>query len=124
MFGRLVYLSSLRDNNTGRYEHHGLTLVFGNEDSERALEKSHLQAFGEWLGFNLEQQKADLELYLSALMDNKRVILETWIRLAPYRNLIPTQSREIERSLFYADFETLLKLLKNEYGVSAADLDA
>ena len=31
VFGRLVYVSSLRNSNNGRYEHHGLTLVYGEE---------------------------------------------------------------------------------------------
>ena len=29
LFGRLVYLSSLRDSNSGAYEHYGLAKVFG-----------------------------------------------------------------------------------------------
>ena len=29
VFGRLVYLASLRNANNGRYEHHGLALVLG-----------------------------------------------------------------------------------------------
>src|SRR5579864_8729114 len=64
VFGRLVYLSSLRNQNTGAYEHHGLALVFGPEESNRALKKSHSQAFAEWLSFDIEQQKADLDLYI------------------------------------------------------------
>jgi hypothetical protein len=121
VFGRLVYLASLRDPNTGRFEHAGLALVFGEAEADRALRSSHSQTFSEWLCFNLEQQKADLDLYLSALLDNKRMIVETWSRLMPYRNLIPSSATKAEVDLYLADFEALLALLRNEYGVADPD---
>lgn len=124
VFGRLVYLSSLRDPNTGSYEHHGLSLVFGEEEADRALRSSHSQTFSEWLCFNLEQQKADLDLYLAALLDNRRAIIQTWSRLAPYRNLVPASATKAELEVYLADFEALLKLLMNEHGVAAPDPDA
>src|SRR6476469_9642109 len=79
VFGRLVYLSSLRNLNTDTYEHHGFALMFGDDDSHRTLRQSHSQAFAEWLSYTLEQQKADLDLYLSVLGNNKRSIIEAWL---------------------------------------------
>ena len=124
IFGRLVYLSGLRDSNTGRYEHHGLAVVFGEEAADRALRESHEITFAEWLSFGLEHQKADLDLYLSQLTARRRRTVETWMRLRPYRNLIPTRAAEPERSLYLSDFEVMLELLKNEYGVADQDSDA
>ena len=124
VFGRLVYLSNLRNSNTGRYEHHGLALVFGEDEANRSLKKSHTQAFAEWLRFNLEQQKADLDLYLSGLYEDKRTILETWLKLAPYRNVIPSSVRGVARHLYLADLTALIDLLKNEYAVAVPDPDA
>jgi hypothetical protein len=63
VFGRLVYLSSLRSGTSGRYEHHGLAMTFGEEESHLALSASHQETFAAWLSFSLEQQKADLDLY-------------------------------------------------------------
>jgi hypothetical protein len=124
LFGRLVYLSSLRNSNTGNYEHHGLALVFGDAEADRTLRNSHEKAFGEWLNYELEHQKADLDLYLSSLGANKRNLLRIWQRLAPYRNLIPASARTADRTLYITDLETLLALLMNEYGVAARDPDA
>ena len=59
-FGRLIYLASLRDQNTGSYQHHGLAQLFGAEETDQTLRQSHLLTFSEWLCFNLEQQKYDL----------------------------------------------------------------
>lgn len=116
-FGRLVYLSSLRDGNTGRYEHHGLALVFGEDDADRTMRRSHEEAFAEWLGFNLEQQKADLDLYFSEQGAGRATIVATWMRLASYRNLIPGSAESEQRRLYLRDLEAILMLLKNEYGV-------
>lgn len=123
-YGRLVYLSSLRDQNTGSYEHHGLAAIFGEEEAANALRRSHEAAFREWLGFDLEEQKADLDLYISQLPVPKRTVVETWARVCPHRNLIPAGTPAIERDLYLLDVETLLELLKNEYGVASPDPDA
>jgi hypothetical protein len=124
VFGRLVYLASLRNPNNGSYEHHGLALVFGEDEANKALKTSHAAVFAEWLSFNLEQQKADLDLYISALFEDKRVVIENWIRLAPYRNLLPASVRGVERRLYIADFTALLELFKAAYGVAVHDPDA
>ena len=113
VFGRLVYVSSLRNPNNGRYEHHGLALIFGEEDANKALKKSHIDIFNAWLTFSLDQQKADLDVYLSGLPDKRDVVLENWIKLAPYRNLIPGSVRGVERRLYISDLTALLGVLKN-----------
>ncbi len=124
VFGRLVYLSSLRNTNSDTYDHHGFALMFGEDESDRTLRQSHVAAFAEWLRYSLEEQKADLGLYLSALGSDKKMIVEAWLRLTPYRHLIPSSARQAERQLYLSDLETLLRLLKNEYGVSVSDPDA
>ena len=121
VFGRLVYLSSLRNPVTGKYEHHGLSLTFGADDAIRALRKSHVQAFAEWLSFDLERQKADLDLYLSTMLEDRRAIVETWLSVRTYRTFIPASAKTVERRLYTADIEALIALLKNEHGVAGPD---
>lgn len=124
VFGRLVYLASLRNSNNGSYEHYGLALVFGEDEANRALKDSHSTVFAEWLTFNLEQQKADLDLYLAGLFEDRRVVIETWVRLAPYQNLIPASIRSVERRLYINDLTALIELFRNVYAVAAPDPDA
>ena len=124
VFGRLVYLASLRNSDTGQYEHYGLAQAFGDEEADRALRESHLQSFNEWLCFPLERQKADLDEYLSSLDTEPRRVIETWIRLSPYRHLPPSATREVERRLYLTDLETILDLLRHEHGVACPDPDA
>ena len=119
LFGRLVYLSSLRDSNSGAYDHFGLAQIFGTKEADRTLRQSHTQAFSAWLNLNLEQQKNDLEDYLTGLEEDVDAILATWIRLAPYRNLIPARAREVERQLYLTDLEVVLELLKFDHDVAS-----
>ena len=121
LFGRLYYLASLKDPNSGSYEHYGLAQVFGAKEADRTLRQNHMQAFAAWLNLNLEQQKADLEDYLSGLEENIDAILANWIRLAPYRSLIPARAREVERQLYLNDFEIVLELLKFDHDVASPD---
>ena len=123
-FGRLVFLSTLRDPNTGSYAHYGFAQRVGEGVAEEALRESHGQCFSEWLNFSLEQQKADLDLYLSSISADKKTILETWIRTKPYRNLVPAKAMEVERKLYNSDVETLIELLMAVHGVASPDRDA
>lgn len=119
VFGRLDYLARLRDPNSGAYQHHGLAQVFGAEEADRALRESHLSSFQEWLAMSLEHQKTDLAVFFSGLLVERRTLIETWLRLAHYRNLIPAAVPEPERALFLADIEILLRALRNGPGDAA-----
>src|ERR1700722_5899908 len=67
LFGRLVYLSSLLSQNSGLYEHPALSQMFGEEQADETLRRSHARVFQDWLCLNLEQQKADLLEYLAEM---------------------------------------------------------
>ncbi|NWF85508.1 MAG: hypothetical protein HXY18_16965 [Bryobacteraceae bacterium] len=114
IYGRLVYLGRLRNTDTGRYEHHGLAAMFDEALADSALRESHLSSFRDWLNSDLEQQRADLELYLSEQPTSRRTLLETWLRLAPYRATIPAGASPADRDLFLGEFEALLRILLNE----------
>jgi hypothetical protein len=124
IFGRLFYLASLRNQNSGRYEHHGLALLFGSLEASRALKKSHRQTFKEWMAFNLEQQHADLELFFSEQPEDKRTILKAWEQLEPYRNVLPNTVKDVERKHFLSNLRAILRLFKNASGAWDSDPEA
>ena len=113
VFGRLAFLASLRNPNSGRYEHHGLALVFGKEEANQALKSSHSETFAEWLALNLSQQKSDLELYLSGLKEDRRTVLKAWEKLSTYRHVLPASVKGPERRLYLADLNALIEVLRN-----------
>jgi hypothetical protein len=107
-FGRLVFISSLRDALTGRYSHPPLSEIVGREITDRTLCHSHHEIFSEWLGFTLAQQKADLDEFLNASNGP--------LDLAHYRDIVPGTAHQVERQLYLTDLETLLELLRFERG--------
>jgi hypothetical protein len=124
VFGRLEYLSSLRNHHTGRYEHFGLEQRFGAECSDTTLRKSHERIFGDWIGFSLEAQKRELTEYLSGREESIAEILDSWLRVKPFTTWIPANARGAERELFLSDLDVLLELIRREHGVGAPDPDA
>jgi hypothetical protein len=124
VIGRLGYLSSLRNVNTGSYEHFGLAQRVGANEVDRILRRSHMSVFQEWLCFALETQKEELEEYFSGLEVDKREIISSWLMLEPWNTWVPGESRDVERKLFNADLAVILELLRVEYGVSSRDPDS
>lgn len=124
LFGRLVYLSSLRGGDTGVYEHAGLATLFGEREAHRALFRSHETVFAAWLNYSLERQKEDVDLYLSGLSVDRKSVISAWSRLSPYRNVFPESAQPFERALFLRDFEALLELFRDEFDVSLKRQDA
>jgi hypothetical protein len=124
VFGRLVYLGSLRDTNTGRYEHYGLSITYSTDGAHEVLRESHERTFEEWLSYSLQDQKADLDLYLSGLEGTKREIIEAWLALKPFPSALPSRVRKEDQQLFLSDLTILLEVLKAESGAVSPDPDA
>jgi hypothetical protein len=112
--GRLVYLATLRDVNSGTYRHHGLITAFGRDEAVRALRQSHQATFQSWLQLSLAEKNDDLREYLDALDDSQDEVAEYWLQSGAYRNYVPASALEAETELFCRDLEVLLELLKNE----------
>ena len=111
VFGRLVYLASLYERNSGKYRNSSLELYLNPEEAERVIRHSHHQVFSKWLAFSLAEQKEDLEQYLTGVGPPSEATRNV---THAYRQAIPAGAREIERQLYLADLETLLELLKAE----------
>ena len=120
-YGQMVYLAALRNPDSGRYEH------FGSDNSNdlsinHSLKQQHETSFREWIALPLEQKMADVELYLSSISRIDRAeIIDAWLRLTPYKNLVPAAIQGPERQKHISDFEAILGLFKNVYGVASPD---
>jgi hypothetical protein len=121
VYGRLSYLASLRDPNSGIYRHHGLAAMFGREESSRALRQSHQQAFAEWLKLSIKQKKLDLTEYFAGLDDSVRVIVDHLLTSQIYRAQIPAYARRMERELYCTDLEVLLETIRGGLSEGASD---
>lgn len=113
VYGRLSYLASLRDANSGLYRHHGLSALFGREESGKALRESHRSVFEEWLILPMAQKHEELLEYLRSLEDSPGLVLDRWIEQTVYRGLLPDGAREPEVELFSRDLDALLRTVRN-----------
>ena len=111
---RLVYLASLREEKTGRYDGSHLTELRGEADADLVLREIHEDVFGTWLSFSLEDQHEELKEHLELLRRENASGVEAWLTLAPYEALIPAQAGAAERELFQSDLELLLGTLKGK----------
>ena len=120
-FGRLAYIASLRDPNSGAYRHFGFSQRFSDKTVDKTIAHSHLNVFMDWLCLSLEQQKADLETYFSSVDGEREAVLANWRTWPPYMNWLPAQSRAADRELFQSDLEIVLDLITRDFGAASTD---
>lgn len=106
-FARLVYLSSLRDENSGTYRHYALEARHTPEQCHAALLACHREIFYAWLRTSLEEQRDELRSYLGTLDEDRTTVLTTWKKLEPFRLYVPAEATRGERELFLSDLRIL-----------------
>lgn len=119
-YGQLVYLAQLIDTNTGLYSHAG-TPSDNGRDTSVFWKRRHEAVFQFWVEMTLQRKMADLELYLSSLPADRSELIDTWLRLTPYKYLVPASIQGPERQKHESDLQAILGLLRNLYGVAAPD---
>lgn len=114
--GQLVYLSTLRNAVSGRYEHHGLSLVFGEEEAETAIRQSHRKVFLEWLSDGLAEKVTDVDSYLAATGEDVKLVINHWLRTAAWNAFLPATLAVAEKSLYGSDMRNVLTILSSRIG--------
>lgn len=112
-FGRLIYLASMRDYNTGQYYHDGLAKRFSEEAAAEALARCHREAFQLLLGCPLEEMVSELERYVLSTPAEADQLLDTWERLQPYRVAVPAQSSPVLAEFFTSNIKIALAVLRH-----------
>ncbi len=114
-YARLLYVSSLRDLSSGRYDHAGLAAIYPLEAVQQAMEMCHAELFLRVLESSLEQQERDLRFCLSHMgSDSLHETVQRWAGMEVYRVLVPDRVPEYLRELFFSNLRLLLELLGND----------
>src|SRR5438309_9960153 len=83
--GRLVYLASSRDLNTGRYSHDGLAFHFSENVACRAMAACHAEIFNRLVYCSLQDLIEELRSYVSSTAATTGDGWARWRQLRPYR---------------------------------------
>jgi hypothetical protein len=113
-YGRLMYLASLRDLSSGRYDHAGLNAVYSVDAVQEALEFCHREIFQKILETPLSLQEQDLRECLESMPDDLPATLAHWRKLEAYHILPPEDAADYLRELFFSNLRTLLEILESE----------
>lgn len=121
LFARLVYVASLRDLSSGRYEHAGLSALYPEEALQQALQTCHEQLFERVLETSLEAQQQDLRSCLAAMQGGLQESVDHWRRLESFRVLLPEQTPGYLKELFCSNLRALLEILQAEGSPAHSD---
>jgi hypothetical protein len=120
-FARLLYVASLRDLSSGRYEHQGLAALYPEEAVQQALQVCHEQIFERILETALSKQLEDLRSCLAAMEGGLAAVVSHWRQLEPYRVLIPEQAPDYLKELFLSNLRALLEILHEQCSTARSD---
>jgi hypothetical protein len=109
---RILYLSSLRDCNSGRYLHPQLSANLGIDEAHRALSACHDRIFLRLLTVPIAQYVLQLEEYIRYARIERNTILATWQSLEAYRATVPVRALPVYRDIFFLNVEVALLILE------------
>jgi hypothetical protein len=118
-YGRLIYVSSLRENDD-RYRHDGLASLYSDNAVQLALEHCHEELFAQIMETPLSQQEWDLRMSLGALEGGMEANLALWRNRERYEELEPRGVPVYLYDLFASNLRLLLELIEGELTVRAA----
>jgi hypothetical protein len=110
--GRLIYLASTRDYNTGTYHHEGLSARFNPEVARKALEIAHRQVFYKVSAYSLKELVEEIEIYFRSSREDPQKVLRTWQKLEPFRIAVPVEVNPVVGRLFLSNIRLALAIFR------------
>ena len=109
---RLIYIATLRDNNTGGYFHPDLARRFKLADADRAMLVCHQEIYERLVSLDLEDLTDQLDAYLGSVRAPKARSIENWRRLRAYRATIPVDADPISAEILFMKIDVALAVLE------------
>jgi len=113
-FGRLIYITSLRDLSSGTYDHAGLAALYPQDAIQESLECCHHEIFQKILETPLSVQADDLRECLRGMPGSFKSTVSHWRQLESYRILPPGNAPDYLKELFFSNLRALLEILEAE----------
>jgi len=112
-FGRLYYVSTLRDTESGRYEHDGLTRLYPENAVQAALSHCHEELFSRILETPLKDQEHDLRACLVSAGEKYWDVIENWQESRYFQNMCPEGLPDYLHDLFCSNMGALLAIFSS-----------
>lgn len=110
VFGRLYYVTSLKDSSSGRYEHDGLKSLYPENAVQEALSNCHEELFSRLLETPLREQERDLRECLHSAGDQYWDVVESWRENRGFQNMAPEGLPDYLNDLFCSNMGALLAI--------------
>jgi hypothetical protein len=112
-FGRLYYISSLKDSDSGRYEHDGLMSLYPETAVQTGLSHCHEELFSRILETPLSDQERDLRECLNSAGDKCWDVVESWRETRYFREMCPQGLPDYLHDLFCSNMGALLAIFSS-----------
>lgn len=116
VFGRLMHVALAAQLSTD--------LSPGNAKLRSAVNEVHNEVFADWLSLTLQQQRTDIEAYISSLHGHRRQLLKCWTGIANDLDLVPYGVAPHERQLYAAEFRAHVELIFNSMSAETGGIVA
>jgi hypothetical protein len=112
-FGRLYYVSSLKDADSSRYEHDGLMSLYPENAVQAGLSHCHEELFSRILETPLRDQERDLRACLVSAGDQYWDVVESWREERSFQSMCPEGLPNYLSDLFCSNMGALLAMFSS-----------
>jgi hypothetical protein len=109
---RLIFLATLRDNNSGHYYHPEVAQRFSAEVADQAMLACHRQIYEQVVALALEDLVDELDAYMATVRAPKERSIESWTKLRAYRATIPMDTDPISAEIFFMKVGVAVAILE------------
>jgi hypothetical protein len=109
---RLIFLATLRDNNSGHYFHPDLARRFSERAADWAMLACHQRIYKQVVALPIEDLTDQLDLYVTTVPAPRERMIESWTKLQAYRATIPMDTDPISAEIFFMKVEVAVAILE------------
>lgn len=109
---RMIYIATLRDNNTGGYFHPDLARRFTLGQADRAMSVCHQEIYERLVSLDLEDLTDQLDIYFGSVRAPKARSIENWRKLRAYRATVPIHADDISVEILFMKIDVALAVLE------------
>ncbi len=109
---RLIFLATLRDNNSGHYYHPEVARRFSEQIAGRAMLACHQRIYERVVALPIEDLTDQLDVYIATVPVPRGRLIESWTKLKAYRATIPMDTDLISAEIFFMKVEVAVAILE------------